>query len=85
MPSIIKLKGTEMTVGSANTEVTVSNNPLLRVYASAESTVTVTDSSNTVVGTVTLPAGSVTYLEKSPTDTITANTDVLVTPVAYNT
>ena len=82
MPSIVKVLNTEITVSTANT---VYDSKLVRVYATANAILTVTDSEDNTIGTMTIPGGRVEYVEKSPTDTITANTAVLCVPVSYNT
>jgi len=82
MPSIIKVKGTATDVTTANT---VSNSKLVRIYATAETTITVADDTPTTLGTFVMPAGSVEYVEKNPTDTIAADVSVSCTPVSYNT
>lgn len=82
MPSIIKVKGAGANVTSADT---VSDSALIRIYASANTLITVDDPiANTTLGTFIMPNGSVEYIEKKTTDTVTANASISVTPVAYN-
>ena len=82
MPSIIKVKGSAVDVTTANT---VNNSKLVRIYAAADTTVTVADDAPTTLGTFVMPAGSIEYVEKNPTDTIAADVSVSCTPVSYNT
>lgn len=79
MPSIIKLKGTEVGVTNATS---VDSATLVRIYAPANSEITVTDTSNTALS-FTMPGGSVEFLEKLSTDTVASDVEVLVTPIAY--
>jgi len=83
MPSIIKLKGTETGVTSATT---LNNAQLIRVYATANSSITITNVvANTAIGSFTVPGGRVEYVEKSANDTIESDVEVLCTPISYNT
>lgn len=83
MPSIIKIKGTETAVTSATT---LNNAQLIRVYASANASITMTDTAaNTAIGSFTIPEGRIEYVEKKPLDTIESDVEVLCTPVSYNT
>ena len=79
MPSIIKVKGSAIDVTTANT---VSDAPLVRVFAAAAATVTVANTGGTI-GTIKMPAGGVEYIEKEPTDTIAGSGTLSCTPVAY--
>lgn len=81
MPSIVKVLGSEVSIDSANT---VGDAKLVRVYAPADTLVTIEDSDTNVVGTMTIPSGRVEYVEKRTTDTISANNAVLCVPVSYN-
>jgi hypothetical protein len=70
----------------STTPNTISDSVLFRVYtpsAGSDALITVRDSSNTVIGTMTQPAGFVEIMEKRATDTIEANTSILCAPVAY--
>ena len=79
---ILKLKGSQFTANS--TANTVSGASLVRVYATANSVVTVANTGGTI-GTFTIPAGFVEVLAKEPTDTIACSPDdsLLCTPLAY--
>lgn len=79
---IIKVKGETANVTTADT---VSDSLLVRIYASANTLITVDDPvANTTLGSFVMPGGTVEYIEKKTTDTVTANSSVAVTPVAYN-
>jgi len=73
--NIIKIKGATVAVTAANT---VGDSALVRIYASATTVVT-----HTGVGSITMPADSVLLLEKGATDTLSADVEILCTPVAY--
>jgi len=77
---IVKPLNTELTFTAANT---VYNSRLVRVHAPALSVLTVTNEEETVVATMTIPAGSVLILEKEPLHTITGTTTLNCVPVAY--
>lgn len=87
MPEIIKVISQEQAVNS--TPNTVSLATLVRVF-NANTTdnylITVRDSSNTVLGSLTIGFNgseeSVVYLRKSPTDTIEANNSTYVKGVS---
>lgn len=79
---ILKVKGSQITAnGTANT---ISGASLVRVYATANSVVTVANTGGTI-GTLTIPGGFVEIISKDPTDTIACSPDdsLLCTPIAY--
>jgi hypothetical protein len=76
---IIKPLAVEVSVTAPST---VGNSRLVRAYAAAVSVVTIT-SEDGVVGSFTVPAASVTVIEKEPLNTISATTALLCTPVSY--
>lgn len=80
MPSIIKVKGEAANVTTAST---VSDSKLVRIYASANTLITVANTGGTI-GSFIMPTGTVVHVEKEPTDTIAANSSVSCTPVSYN-
>lgn len=82
MPSIVKVKGSETGVTAATD---MNSAQLIRVYAATDALVTITDSDDATVGFFTIPTGRVEYVEKKPSDQISANTEILCTPIAYNT
>lgn len=74
---IVKPLNAEATISVA-TDVDAAS--IVRLYATAAGTVT-----NTVTGgSFSMPTGSIVFLEKSPSDTITATGTILGTSVAYN-
>jgi len=77
--NIIKPINEELTVTTADT---VENARLVRIYASGSSKVTIS-SANTIVGSFTVPADSVTIIEKNREDTIEGTTTLLCTPISY--
>lgn len=77
---VLKLTGTQVDIATANT---VHNSTLVRVYAPTEALITYADSTNTTIGTMTIPAGFVEIMEKLRTDKLSANTTVWATPLAY--
>ena len=79
--NIIKPIGEEISVTTPNT---VENARLIRIYASSTSKVTITDpENNALVGSFTVPADSITIIEKNKTDTIEGTTALLCTPISY--
>jgi len=79
---IYKVKAEEISFTTANT---VYDSNLVRVYAAADSVVTVTTSGDAVVGSITIAGGSSELLEKDFTDTLTATSTISAVPVAYRT
>jgi len=77
---IIKPIAEEVSVTAA---VDLSGARLIRTYAAAASKITIKDSDEVVKGSFTVPAGSVTIVEKTPTDTIEGTNALLCTPVSY--
>jgi len=75
-----KPKALEMSLTAANT---VNNAVLVRVYASTEAVITIADSSGANTGSLTVPAGAVSLIEKDPLDTLTASTSVKAVSVSY--
>jgi hypothetical protein len=64
---------------------TVSGYRRVRIYNDTGSDVLITrrDDANTVIGSATMPGGSVAIFEKASTDTLEASATVLATPIAY--
>jgi hypothetical protein len=90
MADIILVKSQEIAIGT--TANSVSNAALVRVMnvASALRKVTVRDSANNILGSITLGAtgddSSVEFIKKDFTDTIEANTgtsDILATSIGF--
>jgi hypothetical protein len=80
---VLKLTGEEVSVSS--TPDTVRGSVIFRVYTptGGDSLITIRDSANNVLGTMTQPGGFVEIVTKQSTDTVSANTTVKCTPVAY--
>lgn len=76
---IVKPLSSELSFTAANT---VNDAHLVRVYAAADSIVTIANGEGTI-GTFTVPAGTVEFVEKNRTDTIAGSTTLLCTPVSY--
>ena len=77
---IIKVKGSAVDVTTANT---VGSAKLVRCFAAAAATVTITDSDDTTLGTFKMPAGGVEYIEKETTDKIASTSTLSCTAVSY--
>ena len=75
MPGIIKVIGDEIDISSANT---VNDAPLIRVFATNQAVITVGTS-----GSFTMPAGSVTFIEKASTETVAASNTAVAAAVSY--
>jgi len=79
--NITKPISTEVEVTTAST---VNDSKLVRIYASANTLIQMTNGETSeIYGSFTIPAGGVEVVEKAVLDTITANTTVYCTPVAY--
>ena len=76
---ILKPLQQEISFTTANT---VYESKLVRIYAAANSVVSITstESANT---SFTMPGGSVEVVEKLPEDTIAGTTTLACTPVSY--
>lgn len=77
---VLKLTNPEVTVTTANT---VYNCVLARIYAPADTVITVKDKDGNTRGSMSMPGGFVEILEKIKTDTIEATVAIKCTPVAY--
>jgi hypothetical protein len=60
----------------------VSNARMMYVYATANSLVSIGNATATW-SSITMPGGSTLFIEKTPTEYLSSNVAVLVTPVAY--
>jgi hypothetical protein len=81
MTRIVKPLDIEITVTG---EDDINNARLVRIFASSLSVITVTDpTANTVVGSFTMPANSVEYLEKEKEHVISSTAAVKCAPVSY--
>jgi len=83
MASTIKLLGPEVNLGSATN---VSFAKVVRVLNNKTSVQLITRASSggEVLGTVTLAAGEVAYIEKAPSDTLLSVATSLAVGVAYS-
>lgn len=78
---IIKPLNTELTVSAANT---VYDAPLVRVYVTANTVITIEDvAANTTIATFTMPENTVEIVEKIKTHSISGDNSILCTPVSY--
>ena len=79
---ILKLKGSQVTANGVGNNISTAS--LVRVYAVANSVVTVANTTGTI-GTLTIPGGFVEIISKDPADTIACSPDdsLLCTPIAY--
>ena len=79
----MKVLSAETDLGSATN---LSNHPVVRVYNSDSSAVTLTrkDASGTVIGTYTIPAGEVIYSQKAYTDTLEGGAALKATAIGYS-
>lgn len=84
MASNLKLLGSETDLTSATT---VNDAVLVRLYNTDTSGVLVTlkDSEGTTKGTMTVPAGSVNFIQKEHTDTLEGGAAVLAVSIAWTT
>lgn len=81
MSRIIKPLDLEISVA---TDDDVNSARLVRIFATSLSVITVTDpTANTVIGSFTMPANSVEYLEKEKAHTISSTAAVKCAPVSY--
>lgn len=78
---VLKLTKPEVEVSSIPN--TVNGAVLFRIFAPSTAKITVADSSNTVIGTMTIPSGFVEIMEKRSTDLVYASPAILCTPLAY--
>jgi hypothetical protein len=76
--NIIKPIGEELTVTTANN---IGGAKLVRVYAATSSKVTIAN--DQTIGSFTMPAGSVTIVEKNKEDTIAGTNALLCTAISY--
>lgn len=77
---VLKLTKPEVEVSSPNS---INGSVLFRVFAPSTAKLTIADSANTVIGSMTIPGGFVEIMEKRSTDLVYAAPSVFCTPVAY--
>ena len=78
--NIVKPTANSITLTTANT---VYDSPIVYLAANATSLITLTSNAAIVRGTFVIPANQYIFVEKIPTDTLTANVAVFATPAAY--
>lgn len=78
---MVKLLSSEIALSTANT---VSSASVVRVFNNTAGAVLVTRANAGTLGTVTLAAGEIIYLQKAPTETIASNVAVRAVSVAFN-
>ena len=76
---IVKPKSVEIALSTANT---VSDASCVRIYNDSGADVLITNTSTS--GTFTLPNGAITFVQKLPSDTLTAGSAVKAVSVAFN-
>jgi hypothetical protein len=78
--NIVKPSANVIALTTANT---VYDSPVVYLAASASTLVTVTSNTSAVKGTFVVPANQYIFVEKLPTDTLTANVAISATPAAF--
>lgn len=82
MAEIVKVLGSEIALSTANTVGTAS---VVRVYNNTAGAVLVTRANTGgTVGTLTMGAGEIVYLQKVSSDTLAANIAVRAVSVSFN-
>ena len=82
MAEIVKLLGSEIALSTANTVGTAS---VVRIYNNTAGAVLITRAaSGSTVGTLTMGAGEIIYLQKASSDTLASNAAVRAVSVAFN-
>ena len=81
MAEMVKILSSEIALSTANTVSTAS---VVRVYNNTAGAVLITRSNGSTLGTVTLAAGEVIYLQKGSAETLASNAAVRGVSVAFN-
>lgn len=83
MPNTTKILSSEISLSTANT---VDSATVVRIYNNSGGEVLLTrkDSDTNTIGTMTLANSAVEFLVKDASDTITSNTAVRATSVAFS-
>jgi len=81
MVDVIKLKGTEISIATANT---VANATLIRVYntAAADGVLTIANTGGSTQANCTIATKTAIYIRKNPTDTANG-ASMLAVPVSF--
>jgi hypothetical protein len=78
--NIVKPSANVISLTTANT---VYGSTLVYLASNAATLVTVTSNTSTVRGTFVVPSNQYVFVEKLPTDTLTANVAISATPAAF--
>jgi hypothetical protein len=78
--NLIKPTANQISLTSANT---IYGAPVVYIAATTAALITVTTNTSVVTGTFTIPANQYIFVQKNPTDTLTANVAVLATAASY--
>lgn len=78
--NIVKPSANAITLTTANT---IYGSAVVYLASNAATLVTVTSNTSTVKGTFVVPANQYVFVEKLPTDTLTANVAISATPAAF--
>lgn len=78
--NIIKPSANAIALTTANT---IYDSPVVYLAAGASTLVTVTSNTSAVKGTFVVPPNQYIFVEKLPTDTLTANVSISATPAAF--
>lgn len=78
--NIIKPSANVITLTTGDT---VYNSVVVYVSATAAATINVVSNTGTQIGSFTIPANQYIFVQKNPTDLISANVAVQATPAAY--
>ena len=81
MAEMVKVIASEIALTTANT---VSNASVVRINNNSGGAVLVTRANAGTLGTITLAAGEVIYLQKAPTETLASNVAVRAVSVSFN-
>ena len=77
---IIKPTANQISLTTAND---VYGSAIVYVAATTAALITVTTNTSVVTGSFTIPANQYIFVQKNPTDTLTANVAVLATAASY--
>jgi hypothetical protein len=78
--NIIKPSANAITLTTANT---IYGTTVVYLASNAATLITVTSNTAAVKGTFVVPANQYVFVEKLPTDTLTANVAISATPAAF--
>lgn len=78
--NLIKPTANQISLTTANT---IYGAPVVYIAATTAALITVTTNTSVVTGTFTVPANQYIFVQKSPTDTLTANVAVFATAATY--